>query len=187
MAAHMLERDASLDRVSDRRAFAVILALSLLLLGYLFWLLYFRSGAGAPPSWTSSLPALNAALNFTSALFLLAGFAAVRSGRKELHKKLMLAAVSAAAVFLASYVVYHHYHGDTRFQGEGLVRPIYFFVLVSHILFAIVGLPLVLATLYLAFTRRFERHRRLARFTFPVWLYVSVTGVLVFWLLTRFG
>lgn len=101
--------------------------------------------------------------------------------------RLMLAAVLVAAVFLASYVVYHHYHGDTRFQGEGLVRPVYFFVLVSHILFSIVGLPLVLTTLYLALTRRFDRHRRLARLTFPVWLYASITGVLVFWLLTRYG
>jgi putative membrane protein len=183
----MLERDGSIDVVSDRRAFALIGVLSLFLLGYLFWLLYFRSGAGAPPSWTSSLPALNAALNFTSAVFLLCGLAAIRSGRKELHMRLMLAAVLVAAVFLASYVVYHHYHGDTRFQGQGLVRPVYFFILVSHILASIVGLPLVLTTLYLAFTRRFDRHRRLAQFTFPVWLYVSITGVLVFWLLTRYG
>jgi putative membrane protein len=183
----MLERDGSFEAGADRRALALIGALSVLLLGYLFWLLYFRAGAGAPPPWTSSLPALNAALNFTSAVFLLCGFAAIRSGRKELHMKLMLAAVLAAAVFLASYVVYHHYHGDTRFQGQGPIRPVYFFILVSHILASIVGLPLVLMTLYLAVTRRFDRHRRLARFTFPVWLYVSTTGVLVFWLLTRYG
>jgi putative membrane protein len=186
-AGVMLQQNGSFDRASDRRAFALIGAVSLVLLGYLIWLLYFRPGSGSPPSWTSSLPALNAALNFTSAVLLLSGFAAIQSGRRELHLRLMLAAFSLAAVFLASYVVYHHYHGDTRFQGEGVVRPVYFFVLMSHILSSIVGLPLVLTTLYLAFTRNFERHRRLARFTFPVWLYVSITGVLVFWLLTRYG
>ena len=101
--------------------------------------------------------------------------------------KLMLAALLVASVFLASYVVYHHYHGDTRFEGQGPVRPIYFFVLVTHVLGSMVALPVVLATLFFAATRRFERHRRLARFTFPLWLYVSVTGVLVFLLLSRYG
>jgi putative membrane protein len=101
--------------------------------------------------------------------------------------KLMLSAVLVASVFLASYVVYHHYHGDTRFEGRGLVRPVYFFVLVTHILGSMAALPMVLTTMFFAVTRRFDRHRRLARFTFPLWLYVSITGVLVFFLLSRFG
>ncbi|MGH9319073.1 MAG: DUF420 domain-containing protein [Vicinamibacteria bacterium] len=179
--------EETVDRGPSVRGFAVIGAVSAALLGYLFWLLYFRAGSGDAPEWTSALPALNAALNFTSAVFLVLGFVAIRRGRRELHMKLMLAAFSFAAVFLASYVVYHHYHGDTRFMGQGLVRPIYFFILSSHILLSIVGLPLVLSTILLAATRRFDRHRRLARWTLPVWLYVSVTGVLVFVLLSRFG
>jgi putative membrane protein len=101
--------------------------------------------------------------------------------------RLMLSALLVASVFLASYVVYHHYHGDTPFEGRGAVRPVYFFVLVTHILGSMVALPLVLTTLFFALTRRFERHRRLARFTFPLWLYVSTTGVLVFFLLSRYG
>jgi putative membrane protein len=165
----------------------VIGVLSAAALAYLFWLLYGRAGSSAPPFWTSSLPALNAALNGTSAVLLVSGFFAIRRGRRELHMKLMLAALLAASVFLASYVVYHHYHGDTRFTGEGPVRPIYFFVLVTHILGSMAALPIVLTTVFFAFTRRFERHRRLARFTFPLWLYVSVTGVLVFFLLSRYG
>jgi putative membrane protein len=177
----------AVDRGTERRAFAVIFGLSLSVLGYLFWLLYGRAGSNEPPAWTSSLPALNAALNFTSAVFLVAGFAAIRRRRRELHMKLMLAALLVASVFLASYVVYHHYHGDTRFEGQGVVRPIYFFILVTHVLGSMVALPLVLTTLFFAFTRRFERHRRLARFTFPIWLYVSITGVLVFLLLSRYG
>jgi putative membrane protein len=179
-------KESALDR-GDRRAFAAIGAASVVLLAYLFWLLYFRPGSEEAPLWTGSLPTLNAALNATSALLLSAGFVAIRRGQRELHKKLMLGAVCAAAVFLASYVVYHHYHGDTRFGGQGSVRPIYFFVLVSHILMSIAGLPLVLTTLFLAASKRFDRHRRLARFTFPVWLYVSVTGVLVFVLLSAYG
>lgn len=95
----------------------------------------------------------------------------------------MLTAVATSALFLASYIVYHHYQGDTPFQGQGLVRPIYFFVLVSHILLSIVGLPLVLATLFFAATNRFDKHRRIARWTLPIWLYVSVTGVAVFFFL----
>jgi putative membrane protein len=179
--------EAAFDRGAERRAFVVIGVASVVLLGYLFWLLYFRPGSIDAPAWTSALPALNATLNFSSALFLTAGLVAIRRGRRELHMKLMLGAVLLGAVFLASYVVYHHYHGDTRFGGQGLVRPIYFFVLVSHILMSIVGLPLVLTTLFFAVSRRFDRHRRLARFTFPVWLYVSVTGVLVFLLLRVYG
>lgn len=179
--------DLGLDRATERKAFLVIGAASVAMVGYLFWLLYFRSGSSHPPDWTRSLPALNAALNFTSAVFLASGFLAIRSGRRELHMKLMLSAVVFSALFLASYVVYHHYHGDTRFQGQGLVRPLYFSVLLSHILLSIAGLPLVLATLFFAGTRRFDRHRRIARFTFPIWLYVSVTGVLVFFLLKIYG
>jgi len=177
----------TVDRGSERRAFAVISVLSVAVLAYLFWLLYARAGSSEAPPWTASLPAVNAALNGTSALFLVSGFLAIRRGRRELHMKLMLAAVFVASIFLASYVTYHHYHGDTQFTGQGVVRPIYFFVLVTHILGSMVALPMVLTTLFFAFTRRFERHRRLARFTFPVWLYVSVTGVLVFFLLSRYG
>jgi len=130
---------------------------------------------------------MNAALNATSAVLLVSGFFAIRRGRRELHLKLMLGAVLVASVFLASYVTYHHYHGDTRFTGQGVVRPIYFFILVTHILGSMVALPVVLTTLFFALTRRFARHRRLARFTFPLWLYVSVTGVLVFFLLSRYS
>ncbi len=177
----------TLDRGSERRAFTAIGVLSVAVLAYLFWLLYARAGSSEPPPWTASLPALNAALNGTSAVLLASGFLAIRRRRRGLHMKLMLAALFVASIFLASYVVYHHYHGDTPFEGQGLVRPFYFTVLVTHILGSMVALPMVLTSLFFALTRRFERHRRLARLTFPLWLYVSVTGVLVFFLLSRYG
>ena len=156
-------------------------------LGFLFWLLYFRPAAAGAPSWTISLPTLNACLNFTSAVLLTAGFVAIKNGQRERHKKLMLAAVFVAGTFLVSYIIYHHFHGDTRFGGEGLVRPIYFFVLISHIVLSMVALPLVLTTLFFAGTAQFQRHKKLARFTFPIWLYVSVTGVAVYFFLKLWG
>ena len=122
-------------------------------LGFLFWLLYFRSAVAGAPSWTSSLPTLNACLNFSSAVLLTAGFVAIKNGHRELHKKLMFSAVLVAGTFLVSYIIYHHFHGDTRFGGEGLIRPIYFFVLISHIALSMVTLPLVLTTLFFAGTK----------------------------------
>ncbi|HXV60131.1 MAG TPA: DUF420 domain-containing protein [Vicinamibacteria bacterium] len=166
--------------MTERRALTLIAASSAIVLGFLFWLLYFREGSGEPPPWTASLPALNASLNLTSAVALSLGFIAIRRGRRTLHMKLMLTAVLVGLCFLVSYIVYHHYQGDTPFPGEGVVRPVYFSILISHIVLSIVGLPLVLATLFFAASGRFDRHRRLARVTFPVWLYVSITGVAVF-------
>jgi putative membrane protein len=171
----------------ERRAFVAIGVVSTAVLGFLFWLLYFRSHTAGAPAWTSSLPGLNAALNFSSSVLLIAGFVAIRSGRRDRHKKLMLAAVAVAGTFLVSYVVYHHFHGDTRFQGQGLIRPIYFFILISHITMSMVALPMVLTTLFFAASGRFERHKKLARYTFPVWLYVSITGVAVYFALKFWG
>jgi putative membrane protein len=171
---------ADASPAGERRAFAVIGVLSVAALGFLFWLLYLRPAAEDAPAWTDSLPAVNALLNFTSGAFLVAGVLAIRAKRRDLHMKLVLAAVSVSGAFLVSYIVYHHFHGDTPFTGQGFVRPVYFFILITHILGSMVALPLVLVTLFLAATERFARHRRFARVTFPLWLYVSVTGVLVF-------
>ena len=183
----MSDAAESLERGSERRAFTVIGALSIAVLAFLFWLLYFREGASEAPSWVSKLPALNALLNSTSAVLLVAGFLAIRARKRDLHMKLMLSAVGFSTLFLVSYILYHHFQGDTRFAGEGLIRPVYFFILISHILLSMAAVPLVLTTLFFAATKRFSRHRRLARFTFPVWLYVSVTGVAVFFLLKLWG
>jgi putative membrane protein len=175
------------ESVSERKAFALIGAFSAVALGFLFWLLYLRPEMAGAPAWMASLPALNALLNFTSGMFLVAGVVAIRAGRRDLHMKLLLMAVSISGAFLVSYIVYHHFHGDTPFTGQGFVRPIYFFILITHILGSIAALPLVLVTLFLAATKRFPRHKRFARITFPLWLYVSVTGVLVFLFLRSFS
>jgi putative membrane protein len=133
----------------------------------------------------SALPALNAALNATSAVLLVAGYAFIRRRRVTPHLACMLAAFAVSALFLASYVLYHYHAGSRPFTGQGWIRPVYFFVLVTHVVLAAAILPLALTTIWRAATGRFDRHVRLARWTLPVWLYVSLTGVLIYWLLYR--
>ena len=130
------------------------------------------------------LPTLNAALNATSAVLLVLGFVLIKKGRPEAHERAMLAALASSALFLASYVVYHLQVGSVRFTGVGLVlRSVYFFILITHVILATVIVPLVIATVLRAFQRRFELHRRIAWITLPLWGYVSVTGVVIYWML----
>ena len=131
----------------------------------------------------SDLPTVDAALNATSAVLLTLGFILIRRGKVRAHKACMLSAVGTSTLFLSCYLTYHYFHGTTRFLGQGLVRPLYFSILISHTVFAVVIVPLVLTTLYRALRGRFELHRRIARWTLPAWLYVSVTGVVVYWML----
>lgn len=131
----------------------------------------------------SLLPHLNALLNSTSAILLVSGFLMIRRHRVKAHRNCQISAVITSTLFLASYLTYHYYHGTTRFGGQGIVRPIYFTILISHTILAIVIVPLVLLTLYRAARADFAGHRRIARWTLPIWLYVSVTGVLVYLLL----
>jgi uncharacterized membrane protein YozB (DUF420 family) len=129
------------------------------------------------------LPHLNACLNGTSALLLLSGYTFIRSRNVSAHRTCQIAALVVSLLFLASYLTYHYNHGATRFQGTGLARPIYFTVLTSHTILAIVIVPLVILTFYRAFRGDFSRHRRIARITLPLWLYVSITGVIVYLML----
>jgi uncharacterized membrane protein YozB (DUF420 family) len=131
----------------------------------------------------SVLPTVNATLNGIAGVFLLAGFASIRAGRIPLHRAFMLAAVVTSALFLVSYLTYHFQAPVTPFQGRGAERAVYFTILVTHIVLAAAVVPLALLTLYRALRGRFEAHRRLARWTLPIWLYVSVTGVLVYLML----
>ncbi|MFI5097218.1 MAG: DUF420 domain-containing protein [Candidatus Acidiferrales bacterium] len=124
--------------------------------------------------------ALNATLNGASAILLAAGYAAIRSGKRALHKKLMLSAFAVSCVFLVSYLVYHYRVGHVAFHGQGWIRPVYFTLLISHTILAIVIVPLILVTLRRAFLERFDKHRFVARWTLPLWFYVSVTGVIVY-------
>ena len=135
------------------------------------------------PDYIPYLPHLNAFLNATSAVLLIAGYRFIRKLRVDAHRKCQVSAVITSTLFLISYLTYHYYHGDTRFLGQGLVRPFYFVILISHVILAIVIVPLVLITVYRAARGDFIRHKRIARWTLPLWLYVSVTGVIVYLML----
>jgi uncharacterized membrane protein YozB (DUF420 family) len=132
-----------------------------------------------------TLPTLNAALNATTAVLLTIGYALIRSHRRQAHARVMVAALVTSTAFLTSYLYYHAHVGSVRFQGSGAVRTIYLTILASHTLLAVVILPLVIVTLTYALRQRFLSHRRIARVTLPLWAYVSVTGVVVYWMLYR--
>jgi putative membrane protein len=131
------------------------------------------------------LPTLNALLNATSAVLLIAGYLCIRRRKVTGHKLCMLAAFVTSSLFLTSYLILRYYAGMSRFTGQGWIRPVYFTILTSHTVLAAGIVPLVLITLSRALRGRFERHARIARWTLPLWLYVSVTGVLVYWILDR--
>ena len=131
------------------------------------------------------LPTLNAVLNATSAGLLAIGYVLIRRGRRQAHEKAMRAALLCSALFLGSYLIYHAQVGSVRFQGQGPIRTTYFTILISHTILAIVIVPLVLVTFWRARQGRFDRHRAIARVTLPLWAYVSVTGVVVYWMLYR--
>jgi uncharacterized membrane protein YozB (DUF420 family) len=148
-----------------------------------------RSGAAnqpsprRKPSSVPSAPAWNAILNGLSGVLVLVGYAMIRKGRIVAHKTFMISAVICSAIFLVNYVVYHLRVGVNRFQGQGAIRPVYFTILISHTILAIAIVPLVIIVLTRALRGQFARHRALARWTFPIWVYVSITGVIVYFLL----
>lgn len=131
----------------------------------------------------SIFPALNATLNGTSAILLVTGHAMIQRGRVAVHRRLMLAAVITSSLFLISYLYYHAHVGSVRFQGHGWSRPLYFTILISHTMLAAVIVPLVILTLIRALRANFDRHRLIARWTYPLWLYVSITGVVIYFML----
>jgi uncharacterized membrane protein YozB (DUF420 family) len=128
----------------------------------------------------TDLPTINAALNATSAVLLASGYGFIRRRQVEAHKVCMIAAFITSILFLVSYLVYHYNVGSVRFQGEGWVRPLYFAILLTHTILATVIVPLALITLFRAWKADFTRHARIARWTLPIWLYVSLTGVVIY-------
>ncbi|MFP4283295.1 MAG: DUF420 domain-containing protein [Opitutales bacterium] len=168
--------------MSNRVLTVINLVLSGAILTFLLWLIYafeLEDGVGRL-SW---LPHFNAACNAASATAVACGVVLIRRRRKRAHAVAMITATLASAAFLVGYLVHHTVQGDTRFLGTGFIRPVYFFILITHVVLAAVALPLILNTLSFAALRRFEVHRRIARWTYPVWLYVSITGVLVWFFL----
>ncbi len=131
----------------------------------------------------SQLPTVNAALNTLSAVFLFTGYLFIRAKKRDAHRRCMLAAFGCSLLFLISYLAYHFQVGSVPFKGQGWIRTVYFTILLTHTILAVAVVPLVLITVRRALGQRFDAHRVIARWTFPIWLYVSVTGVVVYWML----
>ena len=162
-----------------RSAIAAILAMSAAATAFLFWLIYVHPAAASAAQY-AFLPALNALLNGFSAVALLIGYALIRARRIQAHRAAMIAAFAFSTLFLVSYILHHALHGDVRYPAHAALRSVYLPLLASHIILAIVALPLVLVTFFFSLTGRFREHRKVARWTLPLWLYVSVTGVVTY-------
>ncbi len=157
--------------------------LSTAALAALGWLLLVHRSSGAATSDLQFLPAVNATLNGIAALLLLAGWVAIRRGSMRVHRLFMVGAFAASTLFLICYLAYHAVHGETRYAGTGAMRTLYLMVLATHVLLSTTVVPLALTAFWFAFRREFRRHRRVTRVLWPIWMYVSVTGVAIFLLL----
>jgi len=147
---------------------------------FLAWLVYFHAPTDVAGTHLTFLPALNAVLNTCCTIALLFGLRFIRRREITAHRNSMFTAFLFSSLFLVAYITNHAMHGDMRFLGQGSVRSIYFALLISHIFLSVVALPMILITFYLSLSGRFPLHRKLARYTYPIWLYVSVTGVIVY-------
>ena len=164
---------------NGRAVIAAILAISVAASAFLFWLVYVHQAPASFAHRLSFLPAVNAGFNGLSAIALTVGFTFIRGRRIQAHRNAMMTAFVFSTLFLVSYITNHALHGDQLFAGRGAVRTFYLAILSSHILLSVVALPLVLVTFFFSLSSRFAQHRKIARWTFPIWLYVSVTGVIV--------
>lgn len=165
---------------SARAAIAAILVVSAAASLFLFWLIYVHPASDAGSARMAFLPALNAVLNGLSAVTLLIGFTFIRARRIAAHRRSMIVAFVFSSLFLVGYIAHHALHGDVRYPLHAALRTPYLALLASHIVLAIVALPMILITFFFSLTGRFPQHRKIARWTFPLWLYVSVTGVITY-------
>lgn len=175
-----------LKEISVTKAIVWILIVSSIAFIFLIYLIYFKSPADTAGDWVRQLPALNAFLNSISTILILSGFVAIKQKKYIRHMKLMLTAFITSSLFLVSYLVYHNFVGHTPFPGEGVIRPFYFTILITHIILSAFVVPLVLTSYYFAFSGKFTTHRKVSKWTFPIWLYVSITGVVIFFVLNAY-
>lgn len=171
------------SRVSDRAFYAFTGVVSVAALAFLAYILMFRRGGPVGGVDLRFLPAVNASLNATAASLLIAGWVAIRRGARRAHQYFMVSAFVASALFLVCYLAYHFVHGDTRYAGEGALRVLYLCILASHVLLSMPVVPLALVAFYFAWRQSFERHRKVTRWLAPMWVYTSVTGVVVYFML----
>ncbi len=169
-----------LASVNVRNAWAAIITVSAAAIALLVWVIYIKEQPADTEHVWPFLPLLNCVFNGASAVCLVGGFLAIRKQNRDAHMRWMVGAFACSTVFLVSYLIHHNLHGDTRFPADSPLRLIYLPILASHILLSIVCLPMILMTFFFSLSGRIPSHRRLAKYTFPIWLYVSVTGVLVY-------
>lgn len=167
----------------DRPFWIINGVVSVVALSVLTYLLLIRHGSGGDGTALSFMPAVNATFNGMAAVLLVLAVLAIKKKRVARHQALMLSAFASSAFFLVGYLAYHYVHGDTRYPGHGGMRVAYLMLLASHVILSIPVVPMCLAAFYFAFQRRFTTHKKITKVLFPIWLYVSVTGVLVFFML----
>ena len=182
---NLIGAQSPISREKEKRYFTLIRVLSIVIPLAVAVLLGVRQKVELG-EWTKALPHFNAILNTTTAVALVIGLFAILRGNVSLHRLCMTIAFSLGALFLVSYVLYHLSNESTKFGGEGLVRYVYFFILISHIVLSIVVVPFVLLALYYALSSQFDRHVKTVRWAFPIWLYVSVTGVLAYLMISPY-
>lgn len=170
---------ASSSRSGATPAIAAILVISAAATAFLFWLIYIHPAAASSGQW-AFLPEINAVFNGLAAISLLIGFTFIRAHRIRAHRRAMITAFVFSTLFLVGYIAHHALHGDVRYPLHAAFRTPYLCLLASHILLAVVALPMILVTFFFSLSGRIPQHRKIARWTFPIWLYVSVTGVITF-------
>lgn len=173
----------ALKNVSLYKAVIVIFMISVLAFLFLVWLIYFKETPEIVADWVYHLPALNATFNSISTICLVFGLREIKRRQFDRHMRFMLGAFAMSTLFLVSYVIYHNFVGHTPFPGQGIIRPIYFFILITHIILSAAVVPLILTSFFFAFSGKFKSHKKISRITFPIWMYVSVTGVMIFFIL----
>jgi putative membrane protein len=176
-------RTPLVDDPSDRQFYVFNAVVSALALAFIGWILLVRRAGPAGEIDLRFLPAVNAALNSVATVLLISGWVAIKRRAVRVHKRLMVAAFAASSLFLVGYLTYHYVHGDTKYQGVGAIRLVYFAILISHVLLSMTVVPMALSAFYFAWKRQFARHTRVTRILLPIWLYVSVTGVLIWFML----
>ncbi|MFT6209811.1 MAG: putative membrane protein [Bacteroidia bacterium] len=171
--------------MSDKRVFQIILAVSVLVFGVVT-VLYLLPKQDSIPEWAKLLPMFNAIINGTCSVLLVTSLIAIKNKKISLHKKLNITTFLLSSVFLVLYIIFHAFGVETKFPDDNPLRPFYLVILITHIILAATVLPLVLVSLFLGLTGKIERHKKVSRFTFPIWLYVTVTGVVVYLMISPY-
>jgi putative membrane protein len=171
--------------MTDKRVFQVIMLLSVVVFGVVTMLYSLPKQEGIP-NWARTLPLLNALINATCSVLLLVSIWCIKNKKVQWHKRLNITTFILSSLFLVSYIVFHSFGVETKFPIDSPIRPLYLFILLSHILLAAIVLPLVLVSFYFGLSGKLDLHRKVSRFTFPVWLYVTVTGVVVYLMISPY-